>query len=153
MRYFRKTIICVLILVMTGVLFGQQPKTNVGIDTSSGQAKDSILKLGTNLVSIPVSVVDRNGRYAAHLESSNFEVYDEGIKQNIEMFAQEDSPLAIGIVYDVSGSMQTAQSRALSTLRQFLDRLRGGDEFFIVGVSTQPFLVTDFTNDPSSIET
>ena len=155
MRRHRFCILTILTILTSGVILGQTPRPEIqsgfvaqGIRKPT---KDDPLILGTNIVSVPISVIDREGRFASQLDKANFEVYDEGIRQKIELFAQEDAPLAIGIVYDLNGSMQSQRSRAMTTLGKFLESINKEDEFFTIGISTKPALLNDFTNDPKSI--
>ena len=153
MKRFHLFIIPILTILTAGLVFTQtpqpKPKTAIG---SASQSKDDVMSLAANVVSVPVSVLDREGRFASQLEKGNFEIFDEGVKQQIELFGQEDAPLAIGIVYDLSGSMQSQRERALATLGRFLESIHSEDEFFTVGISSKPTLLNDFTNDPKSIQ-
>jgi len=139
----------VLAITLTLAVAGAaQQSTRLISDIAS---KDSSIKMETRLVSVPVSVVDREGHFKPGLDSSNFEVYDDGVKQKIEFFSSDDSPLSIGIVYDLSGSMQSQRKKSLAALEKFLAGLRPVDEFFSVGVSTKPMLLNDYTNNPEAV--
>jgi len=153
MRRLRFSIIPILTILTAGLIFAQTPPPHgkLGVIATS-PSKDDVMNLTASMVSVPVSVLDREGRFASQLEKGNFEVYDEGVKQQIELFTQEDAPLAIGIVYDLSGSMQSQRQRAVATLGKFLEGIYEQDEFFAVGVSSKPALLSDFTNDPKSVQ-
>jgi hypothetical protein len=56
------------------------------------------------LVLVPVSVLDRENRPVAGLERNNFRVFDDKAEQVIESFSIEDEPVAVGLVFDTSGS-------------------------------------------------
>jgi len=143
-------IIPILTIMTSALVFTQTPQSKAKPELVT--AKDDVMSLSANVVSVPVSIVDREGRFASQLEKDNFEIYDDGVKQKIEMFSQEDAPLAIGIVYDLSGSMQSQRERALATLGKFLESIHDEDEFFTVGISSKPSLLNDFTSDPKSIQ-
>src|SRR5688500_635685 len=65
-----------------------------------------ILSVKTDLVLLPVTVVDRRGRFVAGLTRDDFIVYDNGERRAVEFFSADDLPATIGLVIDSSGSMR-----------------------------------------------
>src|SRR6476659_1843551 len=63
------------------------------------------IRVDTNLVLIPVSVNDPLNRPVTGLEKENFRVFDDRVEQTITQFAMDDEPVAVGLVFDTSGSM------------------------------------------------
>ena len=94
-----------------------------------GSQPPVIISVETNLVTLPVTVVDRHGRFVAGLSREQFSVYDNGELQNVEFFTQEDAPATIGLVIDSSSSMRgrrddvTAAATAFASLSHPLDEL------------------------------
>ena len=123
---------------------GQQP-------APTGPSQKPPIKLNTKLVSVTVTVSDRYGRFVSGLTKDDFEVFDDNVKQDIEIFGDEDAPVSIGIVYDVSGSMSDLTSQSFAALRKFFDTSHEDDEFFVVAFNRKPQLVQDFTTSPSDI--
>jgi Ca-activated chloride channel family protein len=115
------------------------------------QDEPPILKTGTNLVTLTVSVTDPQERFVTGLEAENFEVYDEKVLQKIEFFSDEDAPVSVGIIFDVSGSMKGRVNRSNIALRKFMDTCHEEDEFFLVGFNSQAKLLADFTPNPERI--
>ena len=113
--------------------------------------KPGAIKLDTKLVSVTVTVSDRYGRFVSGLSKEDFEVFDDNVKQDIEIFGDEDAPVSMGIVYDVSGSMSDLTSQSFMALKKFFDTSHPDDEFFVVAFNKKPHLVQDFTNSPSDI--
>ena len=113
--------------------------------------KPGAIKLDTKLVSVTVTVSDRYGRFVSGLSKEDFEVFDDNVKQDIEIFGDEDAPVSMGIVYDVSGSMSDLTSQSFTALKKFFDTSHRDDEFFVVAFNRKPQLVQDFTNSPSDI--
>lgn len=97
-----------------------------------------VVKTTTNLVTLNVSVTDPQGRFVTGLDAEHFEVYEDNVKQTIEFFSDEDAPVSIGIVFDISGSMRGRLNRSNIALRKFLDACHEEDEFFLVGFNHQP---------------
>src|SRR5215467_3036164 len=89
--------------------------------------------INTKLVNLTVSVNDKLGRFVAGLTKEDFEIFDDNIKQDVAFFSDDDAPISLGIVYDVSGSMGNFSSRAQSMLRSFFDNSHPEDEFYKIG--------------------
>src|SRR2546430_1456901 len=93
--------------------------------TSSGQVPTrrnapEALRVDVNLVIVPVTVTDRNGKIISGLDRSRFKVFDDGVPQPIVSFSTEDLPASIGLVLDVSGSMKQSLATARSLVRSLL---------------------------------
>ncbi len=110
-----------------------------------------LVKTTTNLVTLNVSVTDPQGRFVTGLDAEHFEVYEDNVKQTIEFFSDEDAPVSIGIVFDMSGSMRGRLNRSNVALRKFLDACHEEDEFFLVGFNQQARLLVDYTPNPERI--
>jgi len=124
---------------------GVDPKTGLPTVTGSDGQKD--LKLGTQLVNVPVTVTDPYGRFVTGLDQSNFEVYEDKIKQAITFFSDSDAPVSIGIVFDVSGSMKSRINRSHEALQKFVDASHEDDDFFLVAFNSYAKVIKDFTTD------
>lgn len=109
------------------------------------------LQLQARLVSMTVTVSDSLGRFVTGLQKKNFDVFDDGVKQEIAHFSDEDAPLTLGIVYDVSGSMGDLTSNSFQALRRFFETSHQEDEYFIIAFNSRAQLVQDFTTSPSEI--
>lgn len=127
----------------------RDPNTGKPVPRSQ-EPKDGV-QLKTNLVSLTVTVSDKLGRFVTGLEKRNFEVFDDGVKQEIAHFSDDDAPLTLGIIYDVSGSMGDLTSRSFLALKKFFDTSHQDDEYFIIAFNDRAKLVQDFTISPSEI--
>lgn len=103
------------------------------------------VRLDVNLVTVPVTVTDPYDRFVTGLRKEHFEIYDEKVKQEVVFFAEEDAPITIGIVFDLSGSMKEKIHRARTALNRFIDTSHPDDEFFLIGFNERPELLQDFT--------
>ena len=110
------------------------------------------IKINADLVLVPVSVTDPMDRLVTGLEKENFQVFDNNVGQTIKSFATEDSPLSIGIVVDLSGSMQSKFVRSRKALSEFLHTCNPQDEFFVVGFNDRPAILVDYTSDVEDVE-
>ena len=118
---------------------------------ASAQQPDDKIQLKAKLVSLTVTVSDSLGRFVTGLEKRNFQIYDDGVQQEIAHFGDEDAPLTLGIIYDVSGSMGDLTSRSFQALQKFFDTSHQDDEYFIIAFNNRAQLVQDFTTSPSEI--
>ena len=111
------------------------------------------LRLEANLVLVPMTVTtDEGNRLVTGLERQNFEVFDNNQGQVIKSFSTEDAPVTIGIIFDLSGSMQSKFLRARKALSEFLRTSNPADEFFVVGFNDKPAVIVDYTSDVEDVE-
>src|SRR5580765_757427 len=92
----------------------------------------STLRADTNLVLVPVSVCDPSNRPVTGLEREHFKVFDDKIEQTVTHFAMDDEPVAVGLVFDISGSMGPKLRLARLAAAQFFRTGNPEDEFFLV---------------------
>jgi Ca-activated chloride channel homolog len=114
-------------------------------------AHRSPIRLGVNLVVVPVTVTDRDGMSIVGLDRTSFSVFEDGAQQPIASFSSEDTPCSIGVVLDVSGSMKSRMSEARAAIRAFLDAAHPEDEAFLMTFSNRPALQASFTTDLPAI--
>ena len=65
----------------------------------------SPIQVDVNMVVVNVTVTDPYDRIVTGLDQSNFQVFDEKVEQEIVSFSTEDAPIAVGLIFDSSGSM------------------------------------------------
>lgn len=109
------------------------------------------IQLGIDIVNVMISVTDPYGRFVTGLAKDHFDVFDDKVKQQIAHFTDEDAPVSLGIVYDVSGSMKERVNRSIRALRRFVDSSHVDDDFFLIGFNDRAKLVQDFTTSGESV--
>ena len=130
---------------------GQSNSSNAQDPTRVSKGQDDKIQLQARLVSLTVTVSDSLGRFVTGLQQRHFQVFDDGVKQEIAHFSDDDAPLTLGIIYDVSGSMSDLTSRSFQALRLFFDTSHEDDEYFIIAFNNRAQLVQDFTSSPNDI--
>jgi len=115
------------------------------------KSRDERITLGTDIVNVSVSVTDPYGRFVTGLAKDHFDVYDDKVKQQIAHFTDDDAPVSLGIVYDVSGSMKERIGRSIKALRRFIDTSHQDDDFFLIAFNDRAKLVQDFTTSGDNI--
>jgi Ca-activated chloride channel family protein len=103
----------------------------------------------TDVVSLPVTVTDISNRLVTGLGKQHFEIFEDKVKQEITFFSDEDAPVNLGIVFDVSGSMKGKLDRARDALKAFIDTSHSDDDFFLVGFNQRANLLAEFTDGES----
>ncbi len=101
----------------------------------------------STLVLVPVTVVDHHGAFVSGLASDAFTLTENGVRQQIRSFSQEDVPVSIGVVLDLSGSMKQVLGMAKDSLRALMQDANPADEVFLNAVSTRPRTHSGFTRD------
>lgn len=107
------------------------------------------IRKDVNLVLVNATVTDPYGRLVTGLDQENFRVFEDGKEQEIMRFAEDDVPISIGMIFDVSGSMTDKIAKSRMAAVQFFKTANPADEFFLVDFADRAELATMFT---SSIE-
>ncbi len=153
----KRTLFIALIVVMVGYslpLISQTPpppKEKPPESAPQSQQNPKPLVIKTNMVSVTVTVSDKNRRFVTGLTKEQFAVYDDKVKQDIALFATQDSPLTLGIVYDVSGSMNPLSTQSFRALKGLFEYSHTDDEYFVVSFNDRAKLIQDFTSVPENI--
>jgi VWFA-related protein len=109
------------------------------------------LRVDRTEVLVPVAVNDAYNRPVAGLDRDNFRVFDDKIEQVITSFSMEDEPVAVGLVFDTSGSMSGAEREERLAATEFFKTANPEDEFALVEFDSSPRLVVPITPDPGKI--
>jgi Ca-activated chloride channel family protein len=110
------------------------------------------IRVQSTLVLIPVTVTDPLNRFVTGLDRENFRLFEDKSEQKVSHFASEDAPLSIGLVFDISGSMQSKLEKSRLAVAQFFKTANPEDEFFLVEFNDRPELVLDFTTHLEEIQ-
>jgi Ca-activated chloride channel family protein len=113
---------------------------------------DEPLKVVTDLVSLPVSVMDRRGRYILDLTKGDFQIFEDGKQQEVAFFDTTEKPFTVVLLLDVSRStrfkIQDIQTAAIS----FIGQLRPDDKVMVVAFAETVELLSDFTTDRDQLK-
>ncbi|HEY1760178.1 MAG TPA: VWA domain-containing protein [Bryobacteraceae bacterium] len=112
----------------------------------------AVFRAGTQLVDLPVSVLDKNGKPISGIPQSAFKVYENNIEQPIKVFRSEDQPVSIGIIIDNSGSMRDKRARVAAAALALVKNSNPQDEEFIVDFNDDVYLDQPFTSDIKKLE-
>lgn len=109
-------------------------------------------RLDVKRVLIPVTVTDGMDRPVLGIGQERFRLYEDGVEQQITGVANEDAPISVGVVLDVSGSMESKLNESKQAVREFVRLSVPGDEFSLTVFSFRPDTLFEFTLDPNRIE-
>jgi Ca-activated chloride channel family protein len=125
-------------------------------DSKQGPLQDedsrANIRVESTLVLVPVEVSDALNRPVSGLEKENFHIFDEKVEQKIVSFAMEDDPIAVGLVFDVSGSMAAQIPQARQAASTFFKTANPDDEFCMVALASEAKLVVPLTTRPGEID-
>jgi Ca-activated chloride channel homolog len=108
--------------------------------------------VNTDLVTITVTVTDAYGRFVTGLSRSAFTISDNNVQQEILFFSDEDAPISVGVIFDLSGSMSGDKvARAREALARFIQTSHQGDEYFLIGFNSRAELLIDRTRNSDAI--
>jgi Ca-activated chloride channel homolog len=106
----------------------------------------------SNLVVLNVSVFDKDGNIVKGLKQGVFSVYENGDKQEIKVFRQEDVPISLGLIIDDSASMKEKRDRVNSAALAMVRASNPQDEVFVLNFNEDAQVTQDFTADVNQLE-
>ncbi len=114
------------------------------------------ISVNVNLVVLPALVQDRRGHSVSDLNETNFEVYEDGLRQSINLFRHEDVPVTVGLVIDHSGSMKPKLPDVIEAARTIARSSNPEDQMFVVNFNENVTLglpeTISFTNRADDLE-
>jgi VWFA-related protein len=109
------------------------------------------LRIETNLVTIPVSVFDRNGLYIPGLRQADFKIFSDGVEQEIAYFGTSDKPFTVAIVIDVSPSTAYKIEEIQRAAMAFVNLLEPQDSVIVMEFDSSVNVLTGVTKDREKI--
>ncbi len=114
-----------------------RPSTPRG-DSSEGEevGEGDVVRVDTQLVSVPAVVYDKTGRPLVSLRPENFTLYEDGRPQRISNFATTEAPFEVALLLDTSGSTRADIALIRRAANLFIDSLRADDRVAIIAFNT-----------------
>ena len=106
---------------------------------------------GVDLVSLHVTVTD-GAKYVTDLDQADFEVLEDGIRQDLAFFSKVQQPIALAVLLDTSASMESKLEVAQEAAIGFVRRMRTGDLMEVVDFDSQVNVLQPFTSDVAALE-
>jgi VWFA-related protein len=110
-----------------------------------------VLRVDTSLVTVPVSVMDRYGKYIPNLRRQDFHIYDEGVEQKIAYFATVDQPFTVALVIDTSGSTEIKLEQIQNAAISFVNQLKPEDSVLVISFDDSIRVLSEATNNRDAL--
>lgn len=128
----------------------QSPSTS-GANTSEEVGADEVVRVNTTLVTIPVSVMDRDGKYIPYLQKDDFRLFEDGVEHEIAYFGATDKPFTVALVIDTSRStffkLEDMQAAAMT----FVNQLRADDRVMVMSFDDRLEILSEPTSDRAQL--
>ena len=115
--------------------------------TATPPADEEIIKVETNLVTMPVSVLDRDGRFISGLQQNDFRIFENGVEQKVDYFQSVEQPFTVILLIDVSPSTQFRIEEIQNAAITFVDQLRPGDRVMVISFDQNVHVLSPITNN------
>src|SRR5215203_4969946 len=106
-----------------------------------------VIRVNTTLVTIPVSVMDRDGRYVPNLQKEEFRIWEDGVEQDVAFFQSVDKPFSVVLMLDTSPSTQFRLDEIQDAAISFVNQLRPDDKVMVVSFNDDIKVLSEFTTD------
>jgi VWFA-related protein len=121
-------------------------KSNKPLVDNTPVDESGTIKMDTTLVTIPASVIDRDGKFVPFMTKRDFHVYEDGVEQTIENVDSIDSPFSVVLLIDTSGSTAFRYEDMQQAAMEFIEQLRRDDKVMIASFDSEVNVWCDFTN-------
>lgn len=105
-----------------------------------------VVRVETTLVSIPVSVMDRDGKYIPNLRKEDFRIWEDGVEQQVAYFASTEKPFTVALMLDTSGSVRFRMEEIQDAAIAFVNQLRPDDRVMVASFDDH-IRIAPATND------
>lgn len=126
-----------------------EDKSSKSPETVAGD--EDVITVETNLVTIPVSVFDRNGLYIPGLRQSDFKIFENGTEQEIAYFGTSDKPFTVILLLDTSPSTEYKIEEIQDAAIAFTNQLKPQDNVMVVEFDENIHVLSEVTNNRQQI--
>ena len=121
----------------------QVPKSKQPVEAQDAD----VVKVSTTLVTVPVSVMDREGRFISDLKQDQFHLFEDGGEQRIAFFENAEQPFTIALMLDVSDSTKEKLAQIKSAATAFVGELKENDRVMVMSFDKNITVLCDPTAD------
>ena len=125
----------------------QNPASSAPNNGTEEVGEGDVVRVNTTLVSIPVSVMDRDGKYIPNLRKEDFRIYEDGVEQRVAYFAAVEKPFTVALLMDTSGSTHFKLEDIQDAAIAFIDQLRPEDRVMVVSFDDRINVLSEPTTD------
>ena len=134
--------------LLGGVLGAQQTPS-----APSAPSRQSVaFRTGVEVVSLNVTVLDREQRYVTDLEPAEFRVLEDGVRQEVSFFSRRQQPIALSLLLDSSASMDQHLPMLQAAATNFVRRLKPSDLAQVIDFDSRVEIRQPFTGNAADLE-
>lgn len=120
--------------------------------TNSAEGDEEVLKVETNLISIPVTVSTKNGAYVPSLSKGNFQIFENGKEQEVAYFGSVDKPFTAILLIDVSGSTSLKIEQIQDGAIAFVQQMQPQDKAMVIAFDSGVRTLIEYSSDKNALE-
>ena len=147
---------CCASLVLLIVLVTFVPLSGLSQTLPNGNTDQFTVSVNVEVVVLHPSVRDRKGTPVLGLSKENFQVFEDNVLQQIDVFSREDVPVTVGLLIDNSGSMGPKRAEVIAAALKFARSSNPNDEIFVINFNENVWLGlpddVPFTGDITKLE-
>lgn len=136
-----------LALVLAGAGFRTSAQKPPPKPTEPEFSQDDVVRINTTLVTVPVSVMDLQGRFIPDLEQGKFHLYENGVEQEIAYFDSAEKPFTVALLLDTSDSTRFKLKDIQEAAIAFTGQLRPDDRVMVAAFDKQVTMLSEATSD------
>lgn len=129
---------------------GSQPTGQPTVSANNGPEEveaGDVIKVNTTLVTLPVSVMDRAGKYVPNLRKEDFRLWENEVEQSVAFFSAVDKPFSVVLMIDTSGSTRFRLEDIQEAAITFVNQLRPDDRVMVLSFDNDVNVLSEFTSD------
>lgn len=130
---------------------GNSPLTQPG-PAEAGGVRIQPLRVSVDLVLVPVTVTDVMNRPQTDLTREDFALYESEQAQQIRYFSKEDSPISVGLLLDISKSMEGKIDTERTAVDEFFKNANPEDDYFAITFNNKPRVLSDTARTTAGIQ-
>jgi VWFA-related protein len=123
------------------------PPSERGTEVHEEVGEGDVVRVSTALVTIPVSILDRDGRFISGLRKEDFRIFEDAIEQDVAYLASAEVPFTVALVLDTSASTRFKLDDIQSAAIAFLDQLSPNDSVMVVSFDDEIRVLAEPTRD------
>jgi Ca-activated chloride channel family protein len=116
------------------------------------RAQQPAFRSAIDVVSMNVTVTDSTNKYITDLTEKDFEIFEDGVKQDLTLFNRSNLPVALSLLIDTSSSMEDRMAAAQEAAIGFIRKLRPSDLGEVIGFDSRAEVLQKFTSDTAELE-
>ncbi|HTB20330.1 MAG TPA: VWA domain-containing protein [Bryobacteraceae bacterium] len=122
-----------------------------GVAAAAERSSDQF-QIDSNVVLINATVLDGHNRPVRGLTREQFRLYDEKAEQRIAYFSEEEVPLSLAVIFDISGSMDHKMAGMRAAVDAVLQDAGAQDEFSLITFADRPQVAVGWSPDPGDVQ-